>query len=153
MLFGSWLGDWDSEDNFQRAVLATPTYGLACCWSGSPHWYIQHMALGQTIGFGTRLTQNNGPTGLYRTQTNTYAKLVHIALMGDPTLRLHPVSPPSNLTGNTNGNGVLLSWVSSPDSVPGYYVYRAVDPNGPFTRLTNSLLSGNVFTDDTPPAG
>jgi hypothetical protein len=153
LLFGSWLGDWDSEDNFQRAVLATPTYGLACCWSGSPHWYLQHMALGQTIGYGTRLTQNNTATGLYRTQTNTYAHLVHIALLGDPTLRLHPISPPSNLTGNTNGSAVLLNWDSSPDSILGYYIYRASDPNGPFTRIIGPLVGGTAFTDTSPALG
>ena len=30
LLFGSWLGDWDSEDNIMRAVLAMPSYGLTC---------------------------------------------------------------------------------------------------------------------------
>ena len=54
MLFGSWLGDWDSEDNIMRAVLATPDYGLTCAWSGRPHWFLQHMALGEPIGFSTR---------------------------------------------------------------------------------------------------
>ncbi len=45
LLFGSWLGDWDSEDNLQRAVLALPSYGLTCACSGRPHWFLQHMAL------------------------------------------------------------------------------------------------------------
>jgi len=44
LFFGSWMGDWDSDDNLMRAVLATPTYGLACAWSGRPHWFLQHMA-------------------------------------------------------------------------------------------------------------
>src|SRR5204863_9463126 len=105
MLFGSYLGDWDTQDNFQRAVLATPTSGLVCCWSGSPHWFCHHMALGETIGFSTRLTQNNGPLGLYRNQTNTYAGLVHIALMGDPTLRMHPVVPAGSLAGVASSSG------------------------------------------------
>jgi len=34
LLFGSWLGDWDSEDNIQRSILALPSYGLTCSWSG-----------------------------------------------------------------------------------------------------------------------
>jgi len=91
LLFGSWLGDWDSEDNLQRAVLALPSYGLTCSWSGRPHWFLQHMALGEPIGFGARLTQNNGPGGLYQNQVNSCAEQIHIALMGDPTLRLHVV--------------------------------------------------------------
>src|ERR1051325_2388420 len=48
MFFGSWLGDWDSQDNIMRGVLALPSYGLACAWSGRPHWFIQHMGLGET---------------------------------------------------------------------------------------------------------
>jgi hypothetical protein len=27
LLFGSWFGDWDSEDNIMRGVLAAPSYG------------------------------------------------------------------------------------------------------------------------------
>ena len=64
--FGSWFGDFDSQDDLMRAVLATPTYGLTCAWSGCPHWFCHHMGLGQTIGYGARLTQNNGPNGLYQ---------------------------------------------------------------------------------------
>src|SRR6185503_18712879 len=88
MLFGSHLGDWDVEDNIMRAVLATPTYGLTCCYGGAPHWFIHHMALGETIGYGARLTQNNPTNGLYQNEFNQAAGLVHTALMGDPTLRL-----------------------------------------------------------------
>jgi len=147
MLFGSYLGDWDSQDDFQRAVLAAPTYGLVCCWSGSPHWFCHHMALGETIGYSTRLTQNNGPAGLYRTQTNTYAGQVHIALMGDPTLRMHPVGPPSNLAGLATAQGIQLSWSASSDSVLGYNIYRATDSSGSFARLNASLLTSTGFID------
>jgi len=154
MIFGSWFGDWDSQDNIMRAVLATPTWGLVCCWSGSPHWFCQHMALGETIGFSTRLTQNNGPNGLYQTQTNTYAGLVHIALMGDPTLRMHPVAPPSNFAATTGNGAVQLSWGASSDpAVLGYLLYRGPNPAGPFSRLTPALTTGTTYTDSAPPAG
>src|SRR5262249_7756311 len=129
------------------AVLAAPTSGLVCCWSGSPHWFCHHMALGETIGFSTRLTQNNKPGGLYRNQTNSYAGLVHIALMGDPTLRMHPVGPPSNLNGVAGAGGVQLTWAGSADSVIGYNVYRAPDPSGPFTRINDAPLSNPGFND------
>jgi hypothetical protein len=154
MIFGSWFGDWDSQDNIMRGELATSTYGLVCCWSGSPHWFCQHMALGQTIGFSTRLTQNNGPGGLYQTQTNTYAGQVHIALMGDPTLRMHPVAPPANLTGQSAGNGVQLNWSPSSDpAVTGYLVYRGANPAGPFTRLDPAAVTATSYVDSSPPTG
>ncbi len=143
MLFGSWLGDWDSEDNIMRAVLATPSMGLSCSWSGRPHWFYHHLGLGETLGYSTRLTQNNGSGGQYRTQINSAAGMIHVALMGDPTLRIHPVAPPSNLSSSAS----TLTWSPSSDSVIGYHVYRASNPNGPFTRVTASPLSGTSYTD------
>ncbi len=148
MVLGSWFGDWDHTDDFMRAVLATPTCGLTCCWSGMPHWFCQHMALGQTIGWSTRCTQNNGTNGLYKTEINAHARMVHIALMGDPTLRMHPVISPSNLSWSTSSGGVTLTWTPSTDpAVLGYHVYRATGSSGPFSRLTGAAVSDNSFTD------
>lgn len=150
MLFGSWFGDWDQQDDLMRGAIATPTYTLACMWSGSPHWFCHHMALGQTLGYSTRLTQNNGPNGLYQTQVPTYAGLIHVALMGDPTLRMHVVAPAANLASSVNGNAVQLIWNGSPDSLVGYNVYRSANPNGPFSRLNAQLVTGTSFTDSNP---
>jgi len=153
MLYGSWLGDWDSEDNLQRAVLATRDYGLATVWSGRPHWYLQHMALGEPIGFSTLLTQNNQNRGEYQTQRNSCSGWTHIALMGDPTLRMHVVVPPSTVSSHLDGDAVILNWAASPDSVEGYNVYRALDPNGPFTRLNTAPVAGTSYTDSAAAAG
>jgi hypothetical protein len=148
MLFGSYFGDWDVEDSFLRAPLATATYGLTCSWAGRPHWFYHHMALGETIGYSTLLTQNNGFRELYR-ERNFGGRGVHIALMGDPTLRMHPVAPPSELAATATSSGnVELSWAGSPDAVEGYHVYRAPTPAGPFTRLSDSLIQGTSFTDE-----
>jgi hypothetical protein len=153
MTFGSWFGDWDAQDGFMRSILATPTYGLTCVWSGRPHWFLQHMGLGETIGYSTRLTQNNGFTSLYLTQTNKHAREIHLALMGDPTLRMHVVGPPANLSSSTNSNSVNLSWTPSSDSVVGYNIYRATSDQGPFTRVNNSLVNATSFTDTGSPGG
>ena len=147
LMFGSWLGDWDSEDDLQRSILATPSYGLTCAWSGRPHWFLQHMAMGEPIGFSTRLTQNNRVDGLYHNQQNNGAGQVHIALMGDPTLRMHVVAPPTQLEATLSGSGVELRWRASQDSVLGYYVYRADNPKGPFLRLTSAPVTTNSFAD------
>jgi hypothetical protein len=145
ILFGSWLGDWDAEDGMLRAVLATPSYGLTCAWSGRPHWFLQHMGLGEPIGFSARLTQNNGLDGLYRNQSNHGAGQIQIALMGDPSLRMHIVTPPSQVLAETNGPGVRLSWSSSADCVLGYHVYRARYPEGPYVRLTSLALESTSY--------
>ncbi len=145
MLFGSYFGDWDSQNNFLRAQIATPSYTLASAWAGRPYWMFHHMSLGEPIGFSTRLTQNNDGA-LYFANYGT--NWVHFALMGDPSLRLHPVAPPSALAAYPDDvTGVGLSWAPSPDSVMGYYIYRAANSAGPFTLLTANPVAGTFFLD------
>jgi len=153
MLYGSWLGDWDSEDNILRSVLATPTEGLAAVWSGRPHWFLHHMALGENIGYAVRLAMNNKGSGPYRNQINSMPAHIQIALMGDPTLRMHPVAPPLGLSATASGSGLNLTWTASPDTVVGYHVYRAASAVGPFSRLTGSLIQQTYFTDDSGAGG
>ena len=151
MLYGSHFGEWDSTDNFMRSILATPSMGLISCMSRRPHWFCHQMGLGEPAGFGARLTMNNST--LYGTQTNAFTRGVHIGLMGDPTLRMDPVTPPSGLNGLRGPSGVNLSWSASPDSVLGYYVYRSASSKGPFSRLTTSLLTATTFTDTASLSG
>lgn len=142
---GSWLGDWDSTDNLLRGVLATPSNGLACAFGGVPHWFFHHMALGENIGYSTRLTQNNYPT-FYKNQISASPRSVHVALMGDPTLRLQMPAPPSNLSAAGSSN-VVLNWTGSADATLGYHIYRSPSPNGYFTRINPTPISGTTFTD------
>jgi hypothetical protein len=152
MLFGSYFADWDQTDDFLRASLGTPTYNLTCAWVGFPHWYFHHMAMGQTIGYSTLLSQNNAAAGLYKSYINAAARQVHMALMGDPTLRMHPVSPPSSVI-NIASNSVTLSWVASRDTVQGYHVYRSTNAAGPYIRLTGSPVSETTYTDSNGASG
>jgi hypothetical protein len=147
MMLGSWFAEWDGTDNFMRAFLATPSLGLTACSAGMPHWFVHHMGLGETIGYGTRLTMNNST--LYRNQTNVFMRAIYIALMGDPTLRMDLVSPPATLSAMVDSSGVTLNWPASADAVLGYHVYRGASPGGSFARLTGSLVTGNTFTDST----
>ena len=151
MMFGSHLGNWDHPDNIMRAVLATPQTGLACCMSGQPHWFFHHMGLGETLGYSTRLTMNNST--LYQNATNLFPRAVYIALMGDPTLRLEPLPPPSNLDAQVDAAGVHLSWTTPAVPATGYYLYRADSATGPFSRLTGTLLQDSAFTDMTAAPG
>jgi hypothetical protein len=153
MMLGSWLGDWDGEDNLMRALLATPSCGLACVYAGRPHWFFHYMGIGETLGYCLRLTQNNHANGLYQNQSNAYPGFVHIALMGDPTLRLYPVAPPSGLVAACTPAGAELAWGRSADAVAGYYVYSSTNPAGPFKRLTPSLLQTTNFVDPSGSVG
>jgi len=144
MLYGSHLGEWDTTDNIMRAMLGT-SIGLTACMGGKPHWYLHHVALGDPIGYSARLTMNNNT--LYKAQINPFRRGVHISLLGDPTLRLDPVAPASNLSATRSGPNVALNWSTSGESVAGYHVYRATTPAGPYTRLTPRLLTTSTFID------
>jgi hypothetical protein len=152
MFEGSWFGNWDHTDNFLRSVLATPSMGLAvCCIAGQPHWFVHHMGLGETIGYGARLTMNNNT--LYKGETNEFMRAIFITLLGDPTLRMEPVAAPSSLGATPGSGSVALHWNASSDPVAGYHVYRATQSSGPFTRITSGLVNGTSFTDSPLSAG
>jgi hypothetical protein len=120
MTFGSYFGDWDSQNNFLRSALASGDV-LTNAWAGRPVWHLYHMSLGRHIGYSTKETQN--ATGPFYSQSFS-TRSAHIALMGDPTLRLHAVKRASNLSASFTGEDVQLEWLGSPDASHGYFVYR-----------------------------
>ena len=149
-VFGSYFCEWDLSNNLMRALLSTENGGLACMWSGRGLWYLHHMGLGETIGYSTRLTQNNG-TALYTGTGDYYNGYVHVALMGDPTLRMFPVMPAAKLQaiGNAEANETTLIWNESLDkSVHEYYIYGATDIDGPYERL--AINDSTLWTHKTP---
>ncbi|HEY0977597.1 MAG TPA: thrombospondin type 3 repeat-containing protein, partial [Flavobacteriales bacterium] len=150
MLFGSYFGDWDMQNNFMRASLATGRT-LTCAWAGIPHWYVHHMGMGETIGYGTRLSQNNGG-GLY-TPANPNAGQVHISLLGDPTLRMNMVRPPANLAITAAGSTVNLTWGASNDGVIGYHVYRFDNATQTWVRRTTTAVTGTTYGDNAQGLG
>jgi len=110
------------------------------------------MSMGMPIGYCMLLSQNNATNTLYEPWVQGTSQ-VHISLHGDPTLRLSPVKPVSNLGVTPAPGKALLSWNgSSDDSIQGYYVYRAPNPEGPYTRLTDSVVGDTSFSD-SPAAG
>lgn len=149
-LFGSYFGDWNATDDLLRCPLANSGDGLVCIWAGRPFWYLHPMGQGHTIGYCARLAQNN--TGAY--PIGQFAHGVQTALMGDPTLRLHQVAPPSALHLSLNGAAATaeLTWQASPESVDGYHVFRSIGPDGPFARVSPSLVTGTSFSDPAPTA-
>ncbi len=150
MLFGSYFGDWNVQNNFLRSPLCSTTPALTCCWAGRPNWFMHHMALGVNIGYSALITQNNS-TSLFGTLYNPYGyenNGVHVALMGDLSLRTDYIKQASNLSiTNAPLAGAVLSWNPSPDpAVIGYYVYRCDSLMGNFQRVS-PLISDTNFTD------
>lgn len=72
---------------------------------------------------------------------------MHLALLGDPTLRLGVIAPPTGLTVTTGSDGARLAWRASPDSVLGYHLYRADNREGNYTRITTTPVNATTFTD------
>jgi hypothetical protein len=146
MLFGSYFGDWDSTDNFLRAPLAQG-WTLANVWAGRPHWSFHPMGLGETIGACARYSQNDNTAGGFGT------RFVHVSLLGDPTLRMHVVPPPTAAAVVDAWPQAVVSWTPPAGPVAGHHVYRAASAAGPFTRLTTSPVVGSNWTDPLPLRG
>jgi hypothetical protein len=151
MWLGSYLGDWNNENNWMRSSLGGRTYTLTASYAGAPPAFLHHMGAGETIGYNTKLTQNN--MGLYM-GTNQGAREVHISLLGDPMLRMHPFIPASALQAQTVSDGVKLTWQNSPDgAVVGNVVYRK-DNGGIFQRISGANpITGSTYTDQVAAGG
>jgi hypothetical protein len=85
--------------------------------------------------------------------------MVHIALMGDPTLRLHPVAAPTTAadpirTPGVGTDSIQITWAAPSSAEPdliGYHVYRSASAFGPHTRLTTAPIAGTTYTDPAAP--
>ena len=152
MLFGSYFGDWDSQDNLLRAALASGKI-LCSSWSGRPYLYYHPMGIGETIGACIKLSQNNTST-YFASSLGYFQRWVHIAQMGDPSLRSHYVEMPSNLVATTQNDGsITLSWTAPPTAVDGFYVYRHAQGVDSWTKLTNAPIMSTTYADGTLTVG
>lgn len=151
-LFGSYFGDWAYANNFLRAPLFGQSGGLASLWFARP-WAHLH-GLGAMRSFGDeflRTVQGNGyDIGFSRSG-------VHQGLMGDPTLRMFTVRPPTMLRATAGMDGVSLTWGPSPESgLAGYHVYRvraSMADREAAVRLTMAPVTATTFIDRTAMAG
>lgn len=148
-LFGSYFGDWDSENNpFMVSALASRGGILTCSWAGRPHWFNHALASGETIGYCNLETQNaQYNNGFYGTYGESGA---HVSLLGDPTLRAHIVPPPQNVVATASCTRVQLAWNSPTESVDGYHIYRSLSNDGPYTRITTNIVSDTIYFDNNP---
>ncbi|MBS1536570.1 MAG: T9SS type A sorting domain-containing protein [Bacteroidetes bacterium] len=171
MLFGSYFGDWDSQNNIMRAVLASKGSALSCSWAGRPQWYYHNMGMGESIGYSTVLTQNNYADYIYRGLFNQQypdgviilpygTRWVHNALLGDPTLRMNlnkgAIPKPDNIeqplpVSSGEGSYIHLNWnYNSPNDekkVDGYFIYRLDPQSGNYIQINTSILKDASYTD------
>jgi len=153
--FGSHKQKWTQDNNPMRALLAQPTWGLTCAWGGRPYWFFHTGNMGYPAGDWAKRTQNNG-TGEYAPE-GSYTWMRGAGwnnLMGDPSLRMHPVASPTTLSASRSGGSVTLNWTASTDvAVLGYNIYRSTSRLGAYTKLNGSTLETETsFVDSTAPA-
>lgn len=133
-LFGSYNGDYDSENNILRSSIASNPSGLICYWNARPFWNTQSLSIGKSWGYITKVTQNNYLT--YKHQGSDGNNLVHIALMGDPTLNFLNVSAPEQ---------IQVEKINDIFNIKFFIPQRNL-PNSPYT-LVLFKLAKNTFTN------
>lgn len=149
--FGSYFGDWDSQNNVMRALIAANGVSLTTMWGGRPVINLYGMALGRTVGECVQSSMNQGTDAYLQIGYNS--KGTHIALMGDPTLRLFPVLPATNIVAEiTNGTATVTWTASAASGVVGYNVYRADAAGQAFVLRNTGLVAGNSYADASAPA-
>ena len=152
MSMGSYFGDWDVVNNFLRAPIASGN-GLTSVWSGMPHWYFQHMGMGDNIGYSAKVTMNN--TNLYTPQNGGWQgqpyNRVHLTLLGDPSLRMTVVPRPSNLQVSNSGGLASFTWSAGLGPVDGYHVYEINQGTGNLVRLTPAPVTQTNFSSPAVP--
>lgn len=147
-LYGSYFVDFDYKDNLLRGITARPEGGLGAFWfppnlAGGRSMRLESLGLGDTIGnaFVRSINENR-----HRMAAN-----LHLAYLGDPTLRLQVLPSPGELTVRA-ADRITLSWPQAPDPDVRFWVYRsATDWAGPWVKLTAEALDTNQFTDNAPP--
>lgn len=147
--FGSYFGDWDITNNLLKAHIASRSLILTSTWSGRPVYYHHQMALGHPVGYCATASANS-PRNLYHSYYSSNG--VTLGLMGDPTLRLHPITPATALTATESCSNVSLSWTASTDTgLVAHRIYRASSIDGKYELIGQT--SGTTFSDASPLLG
>lgn len=168
----SFINQWDEPDHIGRGLLATRNYGLTWCYAGSTRveWQFPAMAMGLSVGEAWVRTHNDAWNWALLSMSfgsgygtgvrvfggsRTQGGYIYGTLLGDPTLRSAPVSPPASVSGSTNAPGdIVLSWGASPDTGVQYQVYRSsAGVGGKWRPLTEVGVTSRTFTDTEPVAG
>jgi hypothetical protein len=114
-------------DDFLRASIASPTSGLA--------------ALSVVSDLDLHALAVDQPLAQIRAE-----------IVGDPTLRVAPGSPPRDVHATLEGDRVAINWTAPPGDVLGYRVGRALNRWGGYQPL-GDLVVGTRFVDEAPVRG
>jgi hypothetical protein len=156
--FGAFFGDWDNPCNLMRMFIGSPGTALTQIWAGNPSAYFHMFGFDRTIGQTIVEHQWNFNTihhNLPNPNADNYYRRVHIALMGDPTLRLDFESPPVNPSAvlGVQPGSVSISWASNGDAQAKYLVFRAQSDDQPFELIGETQVNQLSFLDLNPLQG
>jgi hypothetical protein len=151
VLSSSYLAEWNDTDSLFRAVLADEGKALTMSYGNDNHFYFHAMGMGKTVGYSTLSSINNttslytprGMTGNWDDESNGNNPYAYMSLAGDPTLRAHYVSGPSNLSVSNNGGLTSFSWSAASDSPLGYNVYEI--QTNLVRKVNSSIISGTSY--------
>ena len=153
MLYGSPFGDWDTPNNLMRTSLGSGRT-LSCSWAGRPNFHYHHMSLGENLGYSGRASQDIYSDyfsltlggGAYVTWEG-----VHVAQLGDPSLRMYYVAAPSNVEVVNNDVNADITWTASSDpEIDGYNVYRR-PVDGLWLKVNQEIITETSYSDTTVP--
>jgi hypothetical protein len=151
MLFGSYFGDWDVQNNVMRTVVANGRT-LTCSWAGRPNWHYHTMATGENIGYAVRQSQAlDSDYGSLVLGDGTFVtgEGVHVAQIGDPSLRMYYIIPPTEVLVENDVTLANLTWTASADgTIDGYNIYRRTE-NGLWSKLNTEIVTGTSFVDES----
>lgn len=160
ILFGSYFGDWDVDNNLMRSALASEPSILTCSWSGRPHWYYHHLGLDYPIGYSTKVTLNNTldyvPMLIMNNGQLTFPEglllQVHTSLLGDPTLKVNAMPELTHLESFAaiqEGEDTKLTWeVPNDGKNHKYDIYYNVDMSDVWHKANEEYITGNEYLDD-----
>jgi hypothetical protein len=152
MLFGSRFGDWDSRNNIMRIAHASSPMVMNVVWATRPFWHFHQMGLGKTIGYCSKVTMNNNNT--YESSGQYGYHQSHMALLGDPTLKMHNAPPPGEVSiAESDSTTAKIIWTAPQQEIFGYDIYRAPSYNDEFEKLNTGVLHTLSFTDKAALAG
>jgi hypothetical protein len=168
-MYGSYYGDWDSA-MITNCVLLAPICTTGRVLNTYYHEFVMspdYSSAGESTGFelyaigaNTFMSSGKQYTAWKQVTTNgTFAFIDRLhnysSLMGDPTLRLRVVAPPTNVTVSVSGANRTISWTAASDTnIQGYHVYRAPTTNlNNFTRITTTNVPAGSFIDSGIGAG
>lgn len=149
MAGGSRFGSFDNckafrENNFLKAIMLGGK-GMVSLYSLDHHWYLHSLAMGQNIGYATKMSMNNHSTQLY-TPVSWFGNVNYNAFMsplGDPSIRASYFTIPTSLTVSNSGGLAQFSWPAV-SGAEGYNVYKIT--SSAVTKVNSSMITGTSYT-------